>query len=817
MPRKVIIVGGVAGGASAAARLRRLDEAADILLIEKGAYVSFANCGLPYYIGEIIENRGDLMLMTPEMFIQRYNIDVRVKHEVLNLDALAKTMEIKNLETGEVFTEKFTELILSPGSEPLKPPIPGIKEEGIFTLWTIPDTDAIYNYIEKHQPKRAIVVGGGFIGLEMAENLVLRGIEVSLVEMLNQVMAPVDFDMAQMLHENMREIGVDLHLSSKVLSFEKTGEGLVAHLDGDKSLKADMILLSLGVKPQTAFLKDSGLDFGPRGHLLVDDHLETNVKGIYAVGDAIEVMNFVSRDRTAVPLAGPANKQGRMAADNIALNNAYTYKGSQGTSIAQVFDYIVGSTGLNEKNLEAAGKVYRRDYDIALISMKNHASYYPGATELTIKALFTVPEGKLLGCQVLGSKGVDKHVDVFASVKRMGGTINDLKELEMAYAPPFNSAKDPLNMVGFVAENILEGMVKFRTAMHLARDKPNTILLDVQEKEERMMGYIEGSVHIPLSELRNRLGELDKEQDYTAYCAIGVRSYMASRILQQEGFKNVYVLAVGLSAWNSFNQDKREIISRSKLAEMAGERPELIHQHLNVSGAQCPGPILQVSKTIEMMEEGQVMEVIASDQGFYRDIPMWCQRTDNTLISLVKEDRQITAIIQKGSHGVQKSQGFSQLPNGKTIVVFSGDLDKAIASLIIANGAVSMGRQVTMFYTFWGLNILRKKEKIALKKPFIQKAFSSMMPRGTTKLGLSQMNFGGIGSKLIRKIMKDNNVDSIESLLQQALDNGVNMIACTMSMDLMGIHEEELIDGVDFGGVAAYLGEAEMADTNLFI
>lgn len=816
MSRKVIIVGGVAGGASAAARLRRLDESAEILLIEKGAYVSFANCGLPYYIGEVIENRGDLMLMTPELFIQRFNIDVRVKHEVIRLHAQDKTMEIKNLTTGEVFTESFTDLILSPGSEPLKPPIPGITEEGIFTLWTIPDTDAIYNYIENRKPKKAIVVGGGFIGLEMAENLVHRGIEVSLVEMLNQVMAPVDFDMAQILHENMREIGVDLHLSSKVVSFEKKDQRLIAHLE-DKSLEADMILLSLGVRPQTAFLKDSGLDFGPRGHLLVDEHLETNVKNIYAVGDAIEVVNFVTGEKTAVPLAGPANKQGRMAADNIVLGNAYTYKGSQGTSIAQVFDFVVGSTGLNEKNLEASGKIYRKDYEIALIRMKNHASYYPGSTELTIKALFAVPDGKLLGCQIIGGRGVDKHIDVFASVKRMGGTVYDLKEHEAAYAPPFNSAKDPMNMVGFVGENILEGLVKFRTPMHIDRDKPNTILLDVQENEERLMGYIEGSVHIPLSELRNRLDELDKDQDYTTYCAIGVRGYMASRILEQEGFKKVYVLAVGLSAWNSYYQDKREIIPRNKLAAQAAQRPDVIHKQLNVRGAQCPGPILQVSKTLETMEDGQVLEVVASDQGFYRDIPMWCHRTGNTLISVVKEEGKITALLQKGSHEVKVKEAVTEVPNGKTMVVFSGDLDKAIASLIIANGAASMGRQVTMFYTFWGLNILRRKEKVALNKPFIQKAFSSMMPRGTTKLGLSRMNFGGVGAKLIRKIMVDNHVDSVESLLQQALDNGVKMIACTMSMDLMGIREEELIEGIDFGGVATYLGEAEMADTNLFI
>ncbi len=813
MARKVIIIGGVAGGASAAARLRRLDEKAEILLLEKGGYVSFANCGLPYYIGGVIENRGDLMLMTPELFVQRFNIDVRVKHEVLKIDTEKRSLDVKNLETGEVLSQDFDELILSPGSEPLKPPIPGIGEDGIFTLWTIPDTDRIYKFIEDKKPKKAIVVGGGFIGLEMAENLVHRGLEVSLVEMLDQVMAPVDFDMAQMLHENMRELGVDLHLSSRVTSFEKKEGRLLANLE-DKSLEADMILLSLGVRPQTAFLKDSGLDFGPRGHLLVDEHLETNVKGIYAVGDAIEVVNFVTGEKTAIPLAGPANKQGRMAADNIVLGNAYTYKGSQGTSIAQVFDYVVASTGLNEKNLQAAGKKYREDYEIAMIRMKNHASYYPGSTELTIKALFTVPQGKLLGAQVIGDRGVDKHIDVFASVKRMGGTIYDLKEHEAAYAPPFNSAKDPMNMVGFVAENILEGLVKFRTPMHIDRDKPETIFLDVRENEERQMGYIEGSVHIPLSQLRNRLDELDKDQDYTTYCAIGARGYMASRILEQEGFKKVYVLAVGLSAWHSYHQDKRKIQPRHKLL---GERPDTIDKNLNVTGAQCPGPILQVSASLATMEEGQVLEVIASDQGFYRDIAMWCERTGNTLISLEKKDNKIIALLQKGTDQPLEKREISQLPNGKTMVVFSGDLDKAIASLIIANGAASMGRKVTMFYTFWGLNILRKKEKISLEKAPIQKAFSAMMPRGTTKLGLSKMNFGGMGAKLIRKIMKDNNVDSLESLLAQAQENGVKMIACTMSMDLMGIREEELIEGIDLGGVATYLGEAEMADTNLFI
>lgn len=821
MKRKVIVVGGVAGGASAATRLRRLDETAEIVLIEKGKYISYANCGLPYYIGGVIENRGDLMVMTPELMNYRFNIDIRTQHEVLSLDSENKRVEIKNLVTGEIYQEDFTEIILSPGSEPLKPPIPGISEDGIFTLWTIPDTDRIYDYIEKKRPKRAVVVGGGFIGLEMAENLHHKGIEVSVVEMMDQVMAPVDFDMAQILHEHMREIGVHLHLSSKVESFEKTSSDLIVHLDGDKTIQTDLVLLSLGVRPQTGFLRESGLEFGPRGHLIVDDYLETNVPGIYAVGDAIEVKHLSTGQKTAIPLAGPANKQGRMAADNIVLGKKHTYDGSLGTSIAQVFELNVAGIGLNEKNLNAMGLVYQKDYEIAMINAKNHAAYYPGVTELYIKAVFSLSEGKLLGCQIIGDEGVDKRIDVFATVQRLGGTIYDLKELELAYAPPFNSAKDPMNMIGFVAENIIEGIVRFVTPMHLVKEESQPIFLDVREEAELLMGTIEGAKHIPLGHLRERYTELDPERSYVILCSLGVRSYLAARILMQNGFKDVRVLSAGLPAWQIYHQDRYEITPRVT-STVSPQAPKYdVHgepdMRLNVAGAQCPGPILQVAQALEHLEDGQTLEVISTDQGFYRDMPMWCARTGNTLLCIDKEEKTIVAKLRKGSEEVVEETASKEVPHNKTMVVFSGELDKAIASLIIANGAASMGRKVTMFYTFWGLNILRRPEKISLKKPFIQQAFGKMMPRGTTKLGLSRMNFMGAGAKMIRKIMKDNRVDSLEKLMQQALDAGVKMIACNMSMDLMGISEEELIDGVELGGVATYLGEAEMADTNLFI
>ena len=820
MARKVIVIGGVAGGASAATRLRRLDETAEIILIEKGKYISYANCGLPYYIGGVIENRGDLLVMTPELMHYRFNIDVRTQHEVLTVNTENKTVEILNHITGETYQEDFSQMILSPGSEPLKPPIPGIQEEGIFTLWTIPDTDRIYDYIAEANPKRAIVVGGGFIGLEMAENLYEKGIKVSIVEMLDQVMAPVDFDMAQILHEHMRELGVELHLSSKVESFSKTADGLQVKLADGQILTTDMILLSLGVRPQTGFLRDSGLDFGPRGHLIVDEYLETNIPGIYAVGDAIEVKHLTTGQATAIPLAGPANKQGRMAADNLVSGKKHTYNGSQGTSIAKVFEYNVAGVGLNEKNLIAMGQVYQQDYDIAMINAKNHASYYPGVTEMYIKAVFSLPEGKLLGCQIVGDVGVDKRIDVFATVQRLGGTVTDLKELELAYAPPFNSAKDPMNMIGFVAENIIEGLVEFITPMHLVQEKSEYTFLDLREEAELMMGSIDGAIHIPLGELRQRMNELDREKSYVILCSLGVRSYLGARIMKQHGFRNVRVLSAGLPAWNSFHQDKNIITPRATATIGTAEAKFDVHgepdMKLNVAGAQCPGPILQVAQALENLKDGQILEVISTDQGFYRDMPMWCSRTGNTLLCIDKEEKTIVAKLRKGSNQ-PVSQQLTEIPNNKTMVVFSGDLDKAIAALIIANGAASMGRQVTMFYTFWGLNILRRHDKISLKKPFIQKAFASMMPRGTKKLGLSRMNFMGAGAKLIRKIMKDNRVDSLESLMEQALAGGVKMIACNMSMDLMGIREEELIDGIELGGVAAYLGEAEMADTNLFI
>jgi NADPH-dependent 2,4-dienoyl-CoA reductase/sulfur reductase-like enzyme/rhodanese-related sulfurtransferase len=552
MSKKVIIVGGVAGGATAAARLRRLDEKANIIMFEKGEYISFANCGLPYYVGDAIKEREALILQTPEMMMGKFNMDIRVLHEVLSIEKEQKSITVKNLANGEIFNESYDELILSPGSLPLKPPIPGIDSPNIFTLWTIPDVDKIKDYVIKNNIKNAVVIGGGFIGIEMAENFHDLGIEVTIVEMLDQVMAPIDFEMASIVHHHMKEKGVNLILSDGVKSFEYVDGKTNILLSSGKIVNADIVMLSIGVRPQSELAKAAGLEIGPRGHIVVDEYLKTNDDNIYAIGDAIEVVDYINKTKTAIPLAGPANKQGRIVANNILGYKKEVYKGTQGTSIAKVFDLTVASTGHNEKILKRNNLVLGKDYQKVIIHSKHHVTYYPGSEPMTIKALFTM-DGKVLGAQIVGLTGVDKRIDVIAAVIRMNGTIDDLRELELAYAPPYNSAKDPVNMVGFTAENLLDGTLKFVNYDTLSEIQ-NPIYLDVRNLDEvQDTGKVTDAIHIPLGMLRKRLSELDPTRNYIVYCAIGVRGYIATRILMQNGFENVYNFSGGYDTYSLMN------------------------------------------------------------------------------------------------------------------------------------------------------------------------------------------------------------------------------------------------------------------------
>jgi len=811
---KVVIIGGVAGGASCAARLRRLDEHAEIIMLERGEYISYANCGLPYHVGDVIKSRNSLLLMTPEAMHKKFNVDVRVKNEVISINREKKIVTVKRLETGETYEENYDKLVISTGSSPLRPPIPGIDSSRIKTLWTVPDTDEIRALVQEKSIKSAAVIGGGFIGLEMAENLRHAGLEVSIVEMLDQVMAPLDYEMAQLLHENIAANGVHLHLGDGVSSFADDGSKVDITLKSGKTVTAELVMLSIGVRPNGELAKAAELDVNARGGIVTDEHLRTSDPSIYAVGDAAEVEDLVFGGRTMVPLAGPANKQGRIAADNIAGGDE-PYKGTQGTSVAKVFDLTAASTGANEKTLAKQGMVGDKDYRSIIITQNSHAGYYPGAVPMTIKLLFSADGTKIFGAQIVGRDGVDKRIDTIAVTMRLGGGVSDLKELELAYAPPYSSAKDPVNMAGFVAENLLTGKVRF-AGWDVAEKDKNSTLLDVREDAELMAFSLPDAVHIPLGQLRGRLGELDKSKRYVVFCAIGVRGYNAARILTQHGFDDVMVYPGGTRFYQSTHYMDNDMPVKTQAENKNTSIPQQTASvRLDCSGMQCPGPIMKVFETMKDMKGGEVLEVSASDPGFTRDIGAWCRRTGNTLVANERRGGDFVAVVKKGGEAAAPVASSAQ--QGKSIIVFSDDLDKVLASFIIANGAAAMGRPVTMFFTFWGLTVLRKAEKQPVKKTFMESMFGAMLPRGVKDLRLSRMNMGGMGTAMMKKIMKDKNVDSLEDLIKKAIKQGVKIVACTMSMDVMGIRTEELIDGVELGGVGAYLGDAEESNVNLFI
>ena len=622
--------------------------------------------------------------------------------------------------------------------------------------------------------------------------------------------------MAAIVHRQLTDKRVGLHLEDGVSRFEEKDGGVTVHLRSGKQIATDMVLLSIGVRPETKLAKDAGLAIGERGGIAVNDYMQTSDADIYALGDAVEVRHLVTGQPALIPLAGPANKQGRIVADNIVFGNKEKYPGSIGTSIAKVFDLTVAAAGANAKLLQQNNIPYISSYTHGA----SHAGYYPGAVPLSIKILFAPENGKLLGAQIVGFNGVDKRIEMLAQVIQRGGTVHDLAELEHAYAPPYSSAKDPVNMAGFVAENILNKKSRIIQWRELAELPADTIRIDVRTHDEYKLGTIPGFINIPVDELREHLDELPKEKPIVVTCAVGLRGYLAYRILVQNGFKHVRNLSGGYKTWSVATAPIKEIVShKPEIPESTSygySDSQINLLKVDACGLMCPGPVMQLKKNYEALKIGEQLQITATDQAFGKDVTSWCKMTGAELVALENKNGVVAATIRKQEKTASCEISRNNADN-KTLIVFSDDLDKALASFVIANGAASTGKKVTMFFTFWGLNVIKKQHKPTVTKDIFGKMFGWMLPTHSGKLKLSKMNMGGAGSWMMRLIMKRKRIDSLESLIQQAIDNGVEMIACTMSMDVMGVQKEELMDNVTLGGVASYLERAEEANVNLFI
>ncbi|WP_442760480.1 FAD-dependent oxidoreductase [Enterococcus italicus] len=819
MSKKIVIIGGVAGGATAATRLRRLNEADEIVLFEKGEHISFANCGLPYYIGGTIKERDQLLLQTVTGMNEQYHLDIRNFSEVTAIHPEEHTVSVFNHKTSESYEETFDTLIISTGARAITPKIPGLSEAtNVFTLRNIPDMDQIKAYIEQKRVKTAAIIGGGFIGLEMMENLTELGIQVQLIEMSPQVMPNMDFEMAQQLHAQIQLHGVQLYLNDGLKAFDEQGKKLI--LTSGTVLSSDLTILSIGVVPENHLAKECGIELGFKQAIKVNEQLQTNFPDIYAIGDVIEVQDFIEHTPTHIPLAWPANRQGRLVAD-IINDIPASYDVTQGTSVAKIFELTAASTGNTERLLKAK----KIPYESIHIHPNSHAGYYPDASPIHLKLLFS-PSGVLYGAQGIGVEGVEKRIDVLATAMKLGATADQLAALELSYAPPYSSAKDPVNMLGYIADNILNkrvGTIQWSDVDELLTN--HAYFLDVREEFELALGTLPTSTLIPLHQLRERLDEIPKNQTIYVFCQVGQRGYNAARILMQAGF-TVKNLDGGFKTYKIAHyqlQNRIPIVKQptNSAGQPTSQATTATAFELDACGLQCPGPILKVKERMDHMSTGDTLQVTASDFGFYADIESWAKHTGNTLVSNTLSGNKVIATIAKGNSAAPTTptalpqEGvLTERKEGATMVVFSGDFDKALASMIIASGAAAMGKNVTIFFTFWGLSILKKRP---VEKSGMAKVFDWMLPKDANHLPLSSMNMGGMGRKMIQNVMKKKNVTALPDMIEQAHQLGVKFVACTMSMDIMGVEKEELFDFVEFGGVATYLGDSQQANLNLFI
>lgn len=814
---KIVIVGGVAAGASAAARLRRLDEQVEIVLLERGPYVSYANCGLPYHLGQVIPERDSLLVMTPERLKARFNMEVRVLSEVTAIDPQAKALTVRTHD-GQTYTETYDKLLLAPGSSPIMMNLTGSDDPAILRLWTIPDMDAVLKRVDTGA-KRAVVVGAGFIGLEVAENLRLRGLEVTIVELVDQVLPTIDKEMSSYLAQELTNHGIQLELGRKVTAFKRSGD-LKAVLDDGRELAADFVIMSVGVKPNSELAQAAGLQVGPRKHIMVNAELQTSDPNIYAAGDAIEVVDPITGLATAIPLAGPANKQGRIVADNLAGGHS-TYRGTFGSAILKVGNLSAASIGLTERRL----KQLKMDYQKIYAHPGSNASYYPGGAQMHLKLLFGL-DGTILGAQGVGSKGVDKRIDVIGVAMQFGKKVRDLAELELAYAPPFNSAKDPVNFLGMMAANILDGI---STVIHADELPADAKVIDVREPAEVEMGGIPGAMNIPLGQLRTHINELDTQSLYVVSCQVGLRGYVAERILKQKGFK-VANLSGGYLTWKSFHTQVHtpaghasgasKSVKEAALTEAMKQAgpddglPMTPKKIVDVRALACPGPVVRLKQEMDGLENGETLQLIAATS-FASDLNRWIAASGHELLSQSLTDHHLVALLRKqvsDASRISKQASSDQA----AIILFSNDLDKALAALIIACGMAASGQKVGIFFTFWGLSVLRKNPAPSVAKSALSTMFGWMLPKGAKKLALSKMHMAGMGTEMMKYVMRQQNVPTLQELLVQAKGLGVKFIACEMAMNVMGLTREELVEIDDVAGVASFVEMAKGGAT-LFI
>ncbi len=797
---KIVIVGGVAAGAGAAARLRRLDESAEIVLLEKGSFISYANCGLPYHLGEVIPEREDLLVMTPEKFKAWLNIDTRIQSEVIRIDPAAQTITVRH--DGREYTETYDKLLLATGACPVEQAVPGADDPRVMHLWTLADMDRVMKSL-RTGTRRAVVVGAGFIGLEVAENLRARGLDVMVVQRSNHVLPSVDFEMAAPLAAELAAAGIELQTGRNVVAYEQNPHSLTVVLDNGTHIETDLAVVAIGVRPNSQLAQSAGLQCGAHGHIVVDEHLRTSDPNIFAAGDAVEVMDPVFGGKTAIPLAGPANKQGRIAADNIAGKKT-CYRGTFGASVVKVGRLTAASVGMTEKRLRELKKEYRKIY----LHPSSSASYYPGASRMDLKLIFG-DDGTIYGAQIIGAKGVDKRIDSIAQAMRNHLQAQELGELELAYAPPYSSAKDPVNFAGFVAENVLSGISDVVYPDSIPDD---AVILDVREAEEYALGSIPGAINIPLGTLRSRLAELDRTKLIVTFCQVGLRGYLAERILKQHGFRAAD-LSGGWLTWQMYHPAPPSVCKNViPPRPTAGNTPTL-----DVRSLPCPGPVMKLKAQIDQLSVGSSLHVLAAS-AFEGDLVRWAETSGNTLANLVRQAEWLEADVIKGAAASPTACSLAlHQEYSAAIVLFSNDLDKALAALILANGLAASGAKVGIFFTFWGLSVLRKDPAPAVKKNFISRMFGALLPTGPEKLALSKMNMLGMGTAMMKNVMRQQQVVSLPELLRSAKASGVQFIACDMAMSIMGITREELIDVDEVAGVAAFAELAKRSSTTLFI